>query len=957
VPSKSTPKNTKKAIKPAVPAQQKTPATRGSAVISVHGARLHNLKNIHVDIDQGSFTVVTGVSGSGKSSLVFDTLFAEGQRRYVESLSAYARQFLGRMKKPEVDYIHGLCPAVAVEQKVISRNPRSTVATTTEIYDYLKLLFSRAGHTLSPVTGREVKRHNAADVVAFIQSLPADAQVLILAPLPEGKRDLKALELIAQNGFTRVWMDGALQKIEDLLEKKKALKANALLVIDRILTDPTDEELPSRIADSAESAFWEGHGTCFVLPDGASVPEEFNNRFELDGITFEEPTRDFLSFNNPVGACRRCEGFGQILGVDEELVIPDRNMSVYEGCVAPWRGEIMQEWKEQFVMRARKKDFPIHRPYEMLTTEERAFLWDGDGDTVGIHDFFRYLEEKSHKIQYRVLAARYRGKTICHECKGSRLRKDAGYVKLLATNPKEVQAQVSISEVLLMTVDLASTYFQNLRLTEHDESIARRILLEIRTRLRYLQEVGLGYLSLNRLSNTLSGGESQRINLATSLGSSLTGSMYILDEPSIGLHSRDTEKLIGVLQSLKDMGNTVIVVEHDEDVMRAADKIIDIGPEAGRNGGNVVFSGKAGDLDAGQSLTAAYLRGDESIPVPATRKPWEHKITVRGARENNLKNLSVDFPLGVLTVVTGVSGSGKTSIVKNLLYPGMMRAIGLYTTIPAGKYDRIEGDYKMVRWVEMVDQNPIGRSSRSNPITYIKAYDEIRDLFASQPLSRFKGLMPYHFSFNVDGGRCDVCQGEGEITVEMQFMADIHLNCEACNGKRFKDEVLEVEFRGKNISDVLEMTIDEAMDFFKEQKNIADRIRPLQDVGLGYVAVGQSSNTLSGGEAQRVKLAYFLGKSNPYKGLPVMFIFDEPTTGLHFHDIKKLLKSFDALLKEGHTLVVIEHNPDVIKCADWVIDMGPDAGDRGGNLVFAGTPEDLVRCKESHTGRFIKEKL
>jgi len=942
VPVNPTPKS--KAVKP---------------LISVHGARLHNLKNLNVSLEQGSFTVVTGVSGSGKSSLVFDTLFAEGQRRYVESLSAYARQFLGRMKKPEVDYIHGLCPAVAVEQKVITRNPRSTVATTTEIYDYLKLLFSRAGHTISPISGREVKRQTPEDVVQHILHMKDPEPVFILAPLESSRSDLKGLELVMQNGFTRILCDGDLHKIEDILAAKQVPGKSLLLVVDRIFPDPNDAELASRASDSAETAFWEGHGTCYLKVGSETELVAFTNRFELDGMTFELPSRDFLSFNNPLGACRRCEGFGMVLGIDEDLVIPDKSLSVYDDCVAPWRGETLQEWKHEFIRQAAKVGFPIHRGYEDLTAAERKFLWEGKGKLSGINDFFTYLEEKSYKIQYRVLASRFRGKTLCPDCRGTRLRPDAAYVKLVALHAGDaVPLHTSISDVLLMTVDEALAYFNNLVLSDHDTTIARRILTEISSRLGYLSEVGLGYLSLNRLSNTLSGGESQRINLATSLGSSLTGSMYILDEPSIGLHPRDTERLIGVLQALKKEGNTVIVVEHDEEVMRASDQIIDIGPEAGRLGGELVYSGSIDAITSSErSLTAAYLKGELSINVPAVRRPWSNAIKINGARENNLKNLDVQIPLGVFTVVTGVSGSGKTSLITTVLFPALARATGQFTTARAGKLDKLDGDLHLVKAVEMVDQNPIGRSSRSNPITYIKAYDDIRELFANQPLSKFNGFKPQHFSFNVDGGRCDSCQGEGEITVEMQFMADIHLPCESCNGKRFKPEVLEVEYKGKSIHDVLELTIDEAMVFFAELKNIQERIRPLQDVGLGYVTLGQSSNTLSGGEAQRVKLAFYLGKSNPNKGKPTVFIFDEPTTGLHFHDIQKLLKSFQALIAEGHTLVVIEHNLDMIKCADWVIDLGPDAGVRGGHLVFAGTPEGLVSHPESVTGRFLKPKL
>lgn len=927
-------------------------------VIFVKNARQHNLKGVDAEFRHNSFTVVTGVSGSGKSSLVFDTLFAEGQRRYVESLSSYARQFMGRMKKPDVDFILGLCPAVAIEQKVNTRNPRSTVATSTEIYDYLKLLFSRMGRTFSPISGREVKRHDTGDVVAFCKSLPAETGFMVLAPLNSKVLLKPELELIRQNGFSRVMISGKVFKVETLIEEGNIPEGENFLVIDRLTVDPEDDEFESRLGDSAETAFWEGLGACVILPDNGPAAD-FSNRFELDGMAFEIPSRDFLSFNNPYGACKKCEGFGSVLGIDEDLVIPDKSLSVFEGAVAPWKGDTLGEWRTDFIRLAAGEGFPVHKPYRELSREQRDLLWNGNKKLPGINDFFKYVEEKSYKIQYRVLAARYRGKTTCPDCHGTRLRKDAGYVKLKAINPSEsIPERINLQNVLLMNVDAALAYFSHVQFDEHDTGIAKRILAEIKARLSFLANVGLGYLCLNRLSNSLSGGESQRINLATSLGSNLTGSMYILDEPSIGLHSRDTERLIGVLKALQQEGNTVIVVEHDEDVMKAADRILDIGPMAGSQGGHLVFSGTYAEiLTDSDSLTGKYLTGVESIHIPAHRRNWKHSLQLKGAEANNLKEVDVDFPLEAFTVVTGVSGSGKTSLVKQVLYPALSKEIGQFISQKTGIHKALEGSKKLVKAVELVDQNPIGKSSRSNPVTYVKAYDEIRELYANLPLSKFKGFKPAHYSFNVDGGRCDNCQGEGETVIEMQFMADIKLPCESCGSKRFKTEVLEVEYKGKNIFDVLEMTVDEAMLFFADDKSISDRLKPLQDVGLGYVKLGQGSNTLSGGEAQRVKLAFYLSKANPHKEGGTVFIFDEPTTGLHFHDIKKLLASFNALIDKGNTIICIEHNLDVVKCADWVIDMGPEAGDTGGHLVFAGLPEDLVKEPRSYTGKYLKDKL
>lgn len=925
--------------------------------IIIRGARVHNLKNIQVEIPSGSFTVVTGVSGSGKSSLVFDTLFAEGQRRYVESLSSYARQFLGRMNKPEVDFIEGLAPAIAIEQKVNTRNPRSTVSTSTEIYDYLKLLFSRIGRTISPISGKEVKRHTTDDVVNFIKSLDEGQSILILSEINFKKgKEKETISTYIQQGFVRILTDNGILKIAELDPKTDLKSKKNYLVIDRLIIQKDDEDLQNRAADSVESAFWEGLGTCFIKVEDTLY--DFSNKFEADGISFEIPSKDFLSFNNPLGACKTCEGYGQVIGIDEDLVIPDKTLSVYEGCIQPWKGETMSEWKDDFVKLAIEFDFPIHRSYHDLNEKEKDLLWQGNKKIPGLNVFFKSLEEKSYKIQYRVMLSRYRGKTTCPDCRGTRLRKDASYVKLIAENfNKTIPKLLSIQEVLLMSVDQASHYFNTVKLNENDMHIGGRIFIEIQNRLNFLKDVGLGYLGLNRLSNSLSGGESQRINLATSLGSSLTGSMYILDEPSIGLHPRDTLKLIEVLKSLQKIGNTVIVVEHEEEMMKAADRLIDIGPEAGTFGGELIFSGVFNQiLKSERSLTGKYLSGRLGIETPKTRRTWKNSIEIVGARENNLKNISVKIPLQVMSCITGVSGSGKTTLIKNIFYPGLNKAIGNYTGTRTGRHEKMIGDINLVKQVEMVDQNPIGKSSRSNPITYIKAYDSIRELYSELPAAKAKKLKPSHFSFNVDGGRCEQCKGEGEVTIEMQFMADLILPCEFCKGKRFKEEILEVTYNGKNIADILEMTVDESMEFFSDKPSISAKIAPLQSVGLGYVALGQSSNTLSGGEAQRIKLATFLGKGNT-KESHTVFIFDEPTTGLHFHDIHKLLYCFNALIEKGHTVIIIEHNVDVIKCADWLIDLGPEGGDNGGSLVFEGTPEDIIHKKDSYTGLFLKDKL
>ena len=920
--------------------------------IIIKGARVHNLKNIDIAIPKNKFVVITGMSGSGKSSLAFDTLYAEGQRRYVESLSAYARQFMGRMNKPDVDYIKGIAPAIAIEQKVITSNPRSTVGTSTEIYDYLKLLYSRIGRTYSPVSGNEVKKDTVSTVVDFVTALADDDVVTIFSPLhPQNNRTLKEeLAILLQKGFLRVSYSGAIKKIEDILEDdtindKELTEADQVFIlIDRIVVTHDDETL-SRVADSAQTAFFEGKGDCYIENDGKRT--FFCDRFELDDLKFEEPTPNFFSFNNPYGACKRCEGYGNVIGIDEDLVVPDKSKSVYDSAIAPWRGEKMGDWLKAFIKSADKFDFPIHRPFSDLTAQQQQLLWTGNKYFRGLDAFFKELEEQTYKIQYRVMLSRYRGKTTCPDCKGTRLRKDASYVKV---------GGKSILELVLMPLSTILPFFDELDLTANEQKISKRLLAEISSRILYLNNVGLGYLTLNRLSNTLSGGESQRINLATSLGSSLVGSVYVLDEPSIGLHPRDTHRLIGVLESLRNVGNTVLVVEHEEEMMKAADHLIDIGPEAGTQGGNLVFSGTYDQIIKDKkSLTGRYLAGEENIEIPKKRRNWKDHILIKGARENNLKNINVKFPLGVFTCVTGVSGSGKTSLIKRILYPALQKAIGNYAGEQTGSYDGIFGNIDLVQQVEMVDQNPIGRSSRSNPVTYVKAWDDVRALFSGLPAAKAAGLKPAAFSFNVEGGRCDVCQGEGEVKIEMQFMADIYLPCEACGGKRFKQQVLDVTYQDKNVSDILDMTIDQAVEFFAKEPKIMAKLQPLVDVGLGYVHLGQSSNTLSGGEAQRIKLASFLIKGN--NAQKAVFIFDEPTTGLHFHDIKKLLKALNTLIEQGSTVIVIEHNMDMIKCADWVIDIGPEGGDKGGELVFEGKPEDLLHIENSYTGQFLKAHL
>lgn len=920
--------------------------------IIIKGARVHNLKNIDVAIPKNKLVVITGMSGSGKSSLAFDTLYAEGQRRYVESLSAYARQFMGRMNKPDVDYIKGIAPAIAIEQKVITSNPRSTVGTSTEIYDYLKLLFSRIGITYSPVSGEPVKKDTVTTVVDFITKLGVGSVATIFCPLhPHNNRSIKEeLAVLLQKGYLRVYYKGVITKIEDILAND-AVKDIELtdtttirILVDRIVVDGEEETL-SRIADSVQIAFFEGKGDCFVEHNEQQT--FFCDRFELDGIKFEEPTPNFFSFNNPYGACKRCEGYGSVIGIDEDLVIPDKSKSIYDNAIAPWRGEKMGEWLKAFIKNADKFDFPIHRSYSELTEAQQRLLWTGNKYFAGLDQFFKELEEQTYKIQYRVMLSRYRGKTSCPDCKGTRLRKDASYVKI---NGK------SILEMVLMPLSTILPFFESLQLSETEAKIAKRLLAEVTSRILYLNNVGLGYLTLNRLSNTLSGGESQRINLATSLGSSLVGSIYVLDEPSIGLHPRDTHKLIEVLQSLRNVGNTVLVVEHEEEMMKAADHIIDIGPEAGTHGGNLVFSGTYNEIiKDDKSLTGRYLAGKEEIAIPAQRRVWKDHVLIKGARENNLKNIDVKFPLGVFTCVSGVSGSGKTSLVKKILYPALQKAIGNYAGEQTGSYDGIFGNIDLISQVEMVDQNPIGRSSRSNPVTYVKAWDDIRALFSALPAAKASGLKPAAFSFNVEGGRCDVCQGEGEVKIEMQFMADIYLPCEACGSRRFKQQVLDITYQDKNVADILDMTIDEAVEFFAKEPKILQKLNPLVDVGLGYVHLGQSSNTLSGGEAQRIKLASFLIKGN--NANKTMFIFDEPTTGLHFHDIKKLLKALNTLIEQGNTILVIEHNMDMIKCADWVIDIGPEGGDKGGHIVFEGKPENLVQAAQSYTGQFLKAHL
>jgi len=928
--------------------------------IIIKRARVNNLKNLSVAIPRNKFVVITGLSGSGKSSLAFDTLFAEGQRMYVESLSSYARQFLGRMEKPEVDYIRGVSPAIAIEQKVNTRNPRSTVGTTTEIYDYLKLLFARIGKTYSPISGREVKRNSVTDVVDYINKQKEGTRVMVVCPLKiqKGRKPEDELNLLLSKGFARVLVNGEVKFIEEILspavekETKKKSKVKKIaseieVLVDRTAVNSSDEDLTFRLSDSVQTAFFEGHGDCIIYVDGLDK-KIFSDRFELDGVIFTEPSVNFFSFNNPFGACQTCEGFGKILGIDEDLVMPDKSLSVYEGAIAPWRGEVMSNWAKPLLKNGIKFDFPIHRPYNELTQKQRDLLWNGNEYFEGIHAFFRYLETKTHKIQYRVMLSRYRGRTTCPDCRGTKLRKDASYVKI---------ADTSITDIVLMPIEDALLFFENITLDAFELKVSERILTEIKSRLGYMQKVGLGYLTLNRVTSTLSGGEFQRIKLATALGSALVGSMYILDEPSIGLHPRDTAKMVEVLKSLRDMGNTVIVVEHEEEIMRAADQIIDIGPDAGQHGGHLVFQGSIKEINGKAiSHTTDYLSGKEKISVPSVRRKWKDSITIVGARENNLKNLKVTFPLEALTVVTGVSGSGKSTLIKKILYPATGRANGSVAETP-GKYDQLTGDIAKISHVEFVDQNPIGKSSRSNPISYVKAYDAIRQLYADQLLSQQRGYKPSHFSFNVEGGRCETCEGEGEIKVEMQFMADIFLTCESCHGKRFKQEVLEVEHKGKNIADVLDMTVEEGLEFFKDKKPVYEKILPLFDVGLGYVKLGQSSNSLSGGEAQRVKLASFLGKNSDRNG-NILFIFDEPTTGLHFHDISKLLKAINALVDIGHTVIVIEHNMEVIKSADWIIDLGPEGGEKnGGYLLFAGTPEEMVRKGKGYTADFLKTKI
>lgn len=929
--------------------------------IYIKGARVNNLKNIDVEIPRDKLIVITGLSGSGKSSLAFDTLYAEGQRRYVESLSAYARQFLGRMSKPECDFIKGIPPAIAIEQKVNTRNPRSTVGTSTEIYDYLRLLYARIGHTISPISGETVKKHQVSDIDKYLHSFPEGTKYMILAPVaPDLQDGYSAIKLqeIQKKGYTRLFMTDSSTpvRVQDALNiatTEKKLSSPLEIIIDRLEVSDSPNSY-SRMASSVDAAFAEGNGVCHLLvypgKDKTGIYKEFSNRFEADGIKFEEPNEMMFNFNNPIGACPKCEGFGKILGIDEHLVIPNQSLSVYEGTVVCWNGVVMSQWLKEFIRDSAPYNFPIHRPYYELTDKEKDLLWHGAKGVYGIDSFFKFLEENQYKIQYRVMAARYRGKTICPVCRGSRLKKEALYVKI---NDK------SIADVVRMTITEAKSFFDNLLLSESEKTISKRLLAEIRNRLQFLVNVGLSYLTLDRLSSTLSGGESQRINLATSLGSSLVGSLYILDEPSIGLHSRDTDLLIHVLRDLQQLGNTVIVVEHDEEIIRAADYIIDIGPKAGRLGGKVVFQGNLSDLpQKSDSYTVRYLTREEKIDVPSYRRPWNSYIEVKGARKNNLKNIDVKFPLHVMTVVSGVSGSGKSSLVRDIFYEGVKRYLDNADRLNVD-CQSIAGDLNMIKAIEYVDQNSIGKSSRSNPVTYVGAYDEIRKLFGEQQLSQQLGFTPLYFSFNKEGGRCEECKGEGKITVEMQFMADITLVCDACHGKRFKPEILDVEYKGANIYDVLEMTVNQAIEFFGQEekdinKKIVKKLKPLQDVGLGYIKLGQASSTLSGGENQRVKLAYYLGQE---KQAPTLFVFDEPTTGLHFHDIKTLMNAFNALIAKGHTVVIIEHNMDVIKCADYIIDLGPEGGNMGGNLVCAGTPEEIAQCFNSYTGKFLKEKL
>lgn len=939
--------------------------------IEVKGARVNNLKNVSVNIPRNKFIVIAGVSGSGKSSLAFDTLYAEGQRRYVESLSSYARQFLGRMSKPECDFIKGLPPAIAIEQKVIARNPRSTVGTSTEIYEYLRLLFARIGKTYSPVSGKEVKKHTTEDILNCVRQYSKGTRFAVLAPLhvAEGRSLQKQLEMELQQGFTRLWSKGEFVMIEDFISQTNKLTdpSELYLLIDRLSVDPDDKDTISRLFDSTETAFYEGDGACRLVFPPSNICYDFSTRFEADGMTFEEPSDNLFSFNSPIGACQTCEGFGKIIGIDEKLVIPNSTLSVYDGCVQCWHGDKMGMWQTEFIRRAAKDNFPIFEPYFQLSRQHKDWLWHGlpsdsylpENERVCIDSFFQMVKENQYKIQYRVMMSRYRGKTDCPTCHGTRLRQEATWVKINGR---------SICDLVEMPIINLKEWFDKLELSDHEQEISKRLLTEINNRLQFLLNVGVGYLTLNRQSNTLSGGESQRINLTTSLGSSLVGSLYILDEPSIGLHSRDTHQLIEVLKDLQSLGNTVIVVEHDEEIMRAADYLIDVGPDAGRKGGEIVFEGDTDSISKAtlkkfpKSHTVSFLTHQETISTPSSRRPWNMAIELRGARMNNLRGIDVKFPLNVMTVVTGVSGSGKSSLVKGILYPALKRHLDEVADIP-GEYLSLDGDWQQVHHVEFVDQNPIGKSTRSNPATYVKAYDAIRQLFADQPLAGQMGFTPQYFSFNADGGRCEECKGAGVITVEMQFMADLELECEACHGHRFKHDILEVRFEGKNIDEVLNMTVSEAIEFFgasQDKKSastcrqIIERLKPLEDVGLGYIKLGQSSSTLSGGENQRVKLAYYIGQERQE---PTLFIFDEPTTGLHFHDIKRLLHAFDALIERGHSVLVIEHNMDIIKCADYVIDLGPEGGNKGGALVFEGTPEGLAKCKESLTGRFLKEKL
>jgi excinuclease ABC subunit A len=915
--------------------------------IIIKGARLHNLKNIDVVIPRNKLVVITGLSGSGKSTLAFDTLYAEGQRRYVESLSSYARQFLGKLHKPKVDYIKGIAPAIAIEQKVNSTNPRSTVGTSTEIYDYIKLLFARIGETYSPISGNLVKKHTVTDVTNFVKSFKEDTKLLLLCPIAINEdRDLKTvLKVLSQQGYARIKYEDQIYRIDELPTNQKNY-SNLKLVVDRVIVKD-DEDFYNRLSDAIQTAFFEGNGVCVIQNITDNTTTEFNNKFELDGILFYEPNTHFFSFNNPYGACPTCEGYGNVIGVDEDLVIPNTGISIYDDAIYPFRTDSYRHYKEELITHAYKFDIPIHKPWFELTEEQKNLVWEGNKDFYGINHFFTALEEKSYKIQNRVMLSRYRGKTTCIECNGKRLRKEANYVKV---------GNKTISDLVTLPLDELSDFFKQLKLNKYEQKIGKRLLTEIHNRLEFLQNVGLNYLTLNRTSNTLSGGESQRINLATSLGSSLVGSMYILDEPSIGLHPKDTERLINVLQDLRDLGNTVIVVEHDEDIMKAADYIIDIGPKAGTFGGHIVAEGSYDDILKSDSLTAKYLTEEFEIETPKTRRNSKNFIQIVGARENNLQNIDAKFPLNSLTVITGVSGSGKSTLVKKILYPAMQKKmIGYGEKI--GQHTEVTGSYDQIKHIEFIDQNPIGRSSRSNPVTYIKAYDDIRALLSSQKISKIRNYKPKHFSFNVDGGRCEVCKGEGVVTIEMQFMADVHLQCDNCNGKRFKKEVLEVNFEGKNIDDILNSTIDDAVAFFikHQQIKIANKLKPLQDVGLGYVQLGQSSSTLSGGEAQRIKLASFLVKGNTKD--KALFIFDEPTTGLHFHDIKKLLASFNALIDKGHSIIVIEHNIELIKCADYIIDLGLDGGKKGGQLIFEGTPEELIKNKKSYTAPYLKEKL